>query len=169
MGICIPQRNPRIVPFVKSAANTEELRIGEKLLTTPEVSHDSGVASEEEEVEEVTLAQLVLSSVTLPLAVLSCRSSSSCSISIVGRVLVRRRGFAGPALSFLDSASRFPTVAMTLAFLPGHRRVSLTYVSLFELVYLGSAFSSWDPEHDTRNRTQSVGMESSLEPNLSNS
>lgn len=115
------------MPFVKSAAKTEELRIGERLLTTPEVSHDSGVASEEE-LEEVTLAQLVLSRVALPLVVLSCRSSSSCpcSMSSEDMGLVRRRGFAGPALSFLDSASRFPTDAMSLAFLPAVQDIDVS-------------------------------------------
>lgn len=145
-------------PLVKSAANTEESRIGFKHAST-RTDLSECVGDGKYEVREVILVETEFSGVLWLSSTVSCRSSPSRTL--LHWIVVRHRWPLCVVATLLDCASRFPAITVNLVLPLGGGFSFLTYVLLAELACLGSVFSFWDLEPDTTNLNQFAGSRSS--------
>jgi len=112
MGICIPQRRPRMRPLVKSAANTEESGHDDKRWSAPGDSSED-VEDEKHIVDMVMLVELEFSGVPCRSDTTSrCPDSSGTLFSVLS---VSRRCLGCLFATTLDSASLFPATRANLA------------------------------------------------------
>lgn len=151
MGIWIPQRSPRMRPFVKSAANTDESRVEDKQLSTP-TDPSEDVLDGKAGVEEAILVELEFSGVLWQVDTTSYWST--CSRPSLDRLLVSRRVSGCLIAAILDSASRFPAITATLASSLRGILDGSTYVSLAEQACLGFVFFSCGLQRNTMNLNQ---------------